>query len=351
MTEKQDVAEKAESLFDRILHRLISVIPYLLLSAVIAFLLFKYLYEKFGSNFWTARILGIIIMGGIAFLISTTVGRICKDRQFGCSLAFLIPVTISMEAAIQFGQPAADVITITFLFGMIFGGYNYFIVHYMLSPRVNVEKIKEDKVVCIRIFSPIVDVERLIEDVLSYLNSTFYRHKTKISDKEIQWVLGSGHYYLSARSHDVSSVELAFLFFTEGDKELYQSEQNKKDLKFIKGTIEWHLRSDNREYQSIPSSPLSSGILKRALRKYERATRVEKLKDAEKMLINNLKSYKYVIIIVFSIAFMVYLWRQSISQLYEQNPPLFLAMISIISVLLGVFAKDILQFLKIGNKK
>lgn len=321
MTEKQNVAEKAESLFDRILHRLISVIPYLLLSAVIAFLLFKYLYEKFGSNFWTALILGIIIMGSIAFLISTTVGRICKDRQFGCSLAFLIPVTISMEAAIQFGQPAADVITITFLVGMIFGGYNYFIVHYMLSPLVNTEKIEEDKVVCIRVFSPIGYVEGLIDDALSYLTSSrFSRRKTMISDKEIQWKLSSSPYYsyhLSARSYDDSSVDLAFLFFTEGGDELSQSEQNEKDLNFVKETIEWHLRLDNREYQSIPNS---SNILERALEKYKRAPTGEKLRDIGEIVKTNFKA----IISFLIIAFMIYIGRDIITHVYNEYPWIFM---------------------------
>ena len=348
MTEKREAGEESDSLTDRILHRLISVIPFLLLSSVIAFLLFKYLYEKFGSNFFIAFILGLIIMCGIAFLISTTVGRICKDRLFGNSLAYLIPVTVSTEAMILFGQPIADVILSTFFFGMLFGGgYTFVAVNYMLSPRVNVEveEIKEDKVVCIRVFSPIVDVERLIEDVLSYLKFS-HHSKTPTSDnEEKQWEFGiiPYHYYLSARANDDNSVDLAFLFFTVGSNKLFQSKQNENDLEFVKKTIVGHLRLDDIEYQSIPNS---SNILERAFEKYKKAPTGEKLKDIGEIVKTNFKMIISFLIII--IAFMIYIGKDIITLVYEEYQGLFILIAALLSSPLII---PILKILRESDKK
>jgi hypothetical protein len=347
MTEKQEAAKESESLSDRILHRLISIVPYLLLSSVIAFLLFKYLYEKFGSNSLGAVILGIIITAGIAFLIPITVGRIYNDRWVGSSLAFLIPVVVFMEAAIQFGQPVADMIPITFMGIMFVGIFSFVVVYDMLSisPLVNIEEIKEDKVVCIKIFSGLEDVEKLIDDVLSYL--TFSHREMPTSDNKVrQWVLRPNHCYLSARSHDDNSTDLAFLFFTEGGDKLYQSKQNVKDLNFVKKTIEGHLRLDNRECQSIPNSPLQSDLLERALERYkrERAPIGKELSNIGRTLRTNLK----VIIGLLIIAFMIYIGRDILTQVYEEYPWIFMI---IAGPLMYPLIDYLLKFLKESGKK
>ena len=351
MTEKQEAEGKLESLSDRIWQRLISVIPFLLLSSVIAFWVFKFLYEKFGSNSLGAVILVIITISGIASFISITAGYIYKNRQLGCTLAVLIPVVVSMEAAIQFGRPLVDMLIIMYMV-LFLAVFVYIFVDNMLLPLVNTDNIKKEDIVSIQIFSPIADVARLIGEVLRYL--TIFKVKTTIADNERQWRLRSRkyphYYYLCARSDKDNSVNLALMGFTEKSNDLCQSEQNEKDLNFLRETIVGYLRLHNINYKSKENPPLSSDILKVARREYEGVMNIGGLKDAKKSLINNLKSYKYVMITVFLIVFMVYLGRQSISQLSEQYPWLFLATISIISVLIGAFAKDLLQFLKVGGK-
>ncbi|MCK4732430.1 MAG: hypothetical protein KAT65_08230 [Methanophagales archaeon] len=351
MTEKQEAEGKLESLSDRIWQRLISVIPFLLLSSVIAFWVFKFLYEKFGSNSLGAVILVIITISGIASFISITAGYIYKNRQLGCTLAVLIPVVVSMEAAIQFGRPLVDMLIIMYMV-LFLAVFVYTFVDNMLLPLVNTDNIKKEDIVSIQIFSPIADVARLVGEVLRYL--TVFKVKTTIADNERQWKLRSRnyphYYYLCARSDNDNSVNLGFLGFTERSNNLCQSEQNEKDLNFLRETIVGYLRLHNINYKSKENPSLSSDILKVARREYEGVINIGELKDAKKSLINNLKSYKYVMITVFLIVFMVYLGRQSISQLSEQYPLLFLATISIISVLIGAFAKDLLQFLKVGGK-
>jgi hypothetical protein len=351
MTEKKGATEESESLSNRIWQRLIPVIPFLLLASGIAFLVFKFLYENFGSNSLLAVALGFVAIGGIAFFISITAGYTYKNRQLGCTLAILIPVVVSMEAAIQFGLPLVDMLIIIMYTPLVLVVFVYPFVDNMLLPLVNTDNIKKEDIVSIQIFSPIADVAGLIGEVLRYL--TIFKVKTTIADNERQWRLRSRkphYYYLCARSDKDNSVNLALMGFTERSNDLCQSEQNEKDLNFLKETIVGYLRLHNINYKSKENPPLSSDILKVARREYEGVMNIVELKDAKKMLINNLKSYKYVMITVFLIVFMVYLGRQSISQLSEQYPLLFLATISIISVLIGAFAKDLLQFLKVGGK-
>lgn len=351
MTEKQEAAEESKTLSDRIWHRLIVVIPFLLLSSGIAFGVFKFLHENFGSNSLLAVALGFVAIGGIAFFISITAGYTYKNRQLGCTLAILIPVVVSMEAAIQFGLPSVDMLLIITYTPLVLVVFVYPFVDNMLLPLVNTDNIKKEDVVSIQIFSPIADVAGLIGEVLRYL--TIFKVKTTIADNERQWRLRSRkphYYYLCARSDKDNSVNLALMGFTEKSNDLCQSEQNEKDLNFLRETIVGYLRLHNINYKSKENPPLSSDILKVARREYEGVMNIGELKDAKKSLINNLKSYKYVMITVFLIVFMVYLGRQSISQLSEQYPWLFLATISIISVLIGAFAKDLLQFLKVGGK-
>ena len=313
--------------------------------------MFKFLYENFGSNTLLAVALGFVAIGGIAFFISITAGYIYKNRQLGCTLAVLIPVVVSMEATIQFGRPLVDMLIIMYMV-LFLAVFVYTFVDNMLLPLVNTDNIKKEDVVSIQIFSPIADVARLIGEVLRYL--TIFKVKTTIADNERQWRLRSRnyphYYYLCARSDNDNSVNLGFLGFTERSNDLCQSEQNEKDLNFLRETIVGSLRLHNINYKSKENPLLSSDILKVARREYEEVMNIGELKDAKKSLINNLKSYKYVMITVFLIVFMVYLGRQSISQLSEQYPWLFLATINIISVLIGAFAKDLLQFLKVGGK-
>jgi putative effector of murein hydrolase len=83
MTEKLEINGRSESLFDKIWRRLIQVIPFLLLSTLIAFFMFKILSDKLGSNFFEAIALAIIGVVVIASLISIFVGYKYKSRDLG----------------------------------------------------------------------------------------------------------------------------------------------------------------------------------------------------------------------------------------------------------------------------
>lgn len=345
MTEKIDSAEKLDLLWDGIWQRLIRVIPSLLLSSLIAFLLFKFLSDKLGFGFLGVVTFGIIIMG-MASVISITVGRGSKNRQFGSTLAVLIPSVVSLESAIQFEATIGSLIFITYMGGVFLGGFAYFFVDNMLLPLVNTENIKSEDVICIQISSSIADVARLIEEVLSSLYIS--RFKTSGADKEKQWRFNSRNYsqycYLYARSEGDNSVDLAFLNFTEVPNELYRSEKHEKYLNFLRKTVDGYLRLNDIKCAPVQNPDLASKILEEATRRYKRARAGDWSRDLRKLVKTQ---FKLIISILIS-AIMVYTGRDVITQYYEQYPWIFI-------ILAGPLMYPILNYvsknLKEGVKK
>ncbi len=338
MTEKEE-AEESKSVSDRILHRLISVIPLLLLSAGFVFLSFKFRFYSEGALAFT---LWIIIVVGIILLIPLIGGHIYKNRWVGCCLAFLMPIVYFME--VRFLFPFFNVVDV-FAFAyvaLMAGMLNYVFAHNILSPLVITKNMKKEDVVCIQIFSRLKEVEKLIEYVLSHL--TFSHVKRTISDKERQWKLSlhSYTYYLHARSDDDRSVNLAFLFFTEGANELYQSEQNHKDLKFINETIKGYFGLHNIEYKSIQNPSFSTDTLDLALKKYKSVGFGEKLRDFGITLKTNFK----VIFLLLIPIFVVIIGRDTITQVYNAYPWIFI----LIAALIYPLIRYILKILKESDK-
>lgn len=327
MTEKQETAEKLESLSDRIWRRLFGVISSLLLSSVIAFFVFKFISENF-DNSLRAVALGIIAIGAIASVISITVGYKYKDRQLGLTLAFLIPVVLSMEAAIQFGEPLEDVIAIGFMGLFLLALFVYIFAYNMLLPLLDIENIKTEDVECIQIFSPISDVARLIEEWLSFLNLS--EVKTSGADDGKQWRFSSRSHpqicYLYVQSEDGNSLDLAFLNFTERSNDLYRSEKDKKYLNFLKGTFEVYLKQHNIKCESVQNSDLSSKTIKEATRKYKRAREGDRLRDIGKFVEAHFK----LIIIISIIAILLYTGRHAVTQYYDQYPWIFIIIASLL---------------------
>lgn len=323
MTEKQEAAEDSESLYDRIWQRFISVIPFLWLFSGIVFLLSKYLFYSEGA---LAFILMCIITLGIMLLIPLIAGHIYKNRWVGCCLAFLIPLVFFMEVMFQFPFYHVDDMFFIATFCAHLGILNYVLAHIILSPLVNTENMKKEDVVCIQIFSRLEDVEKLIKYVLSHL--TFSHVKRTISDKERQWKLGRlpSSYYLHARSDDDNSVDLAFLFFTEGANELYRSEQNHNDLNFIKETIRCYFGLHNIEYKSIQNPSFSSDILDLSLKKYKSVGVGEKLRDFGITVKTNFK----VIILLLIPIFVGIIGRDTITQVYNAYPWVFILIAALI---------------------
>jgi hypothetical protein len=354
MSEKQEMAGESESMSDRIWRRLVSIIPFLLLSSLIAFLLFKYLVERNSSE------TSIFIIGSIiVFLIPVIAGAFKKDRQVGNTLAVLMPFVFLIEYMVQFEiGPFFLFLYISFMLGFVAAFPNYFAVNFILGlilpPSINTNSIKGvDECIQISKQMSFDEVEKLIDHALSYL--IFYPIKTT-SENEKQWELSKyyrHHYYLCARANNDKSVDLAFLFFTEGDEKLHQPKRE-DDLKFVKSAIEGCLNSKNIEYKRI-QNPSFQSFIDRVLEKYKRAPVGERLKDARKTLIAALKSYKYVMILLFFIIVIIYRLIPNIVRLCQQHP-LLSSIISVaiaaeIVLLLQFFGKNILQFLKMGDKK
>lgn len=185
-------------------------------------------------------------------MIPVIAGAFKKDRQVGNTLAVLIPFVFLIEYMVQFEiGPFFLFLYISFMLGFFAAFPNYFAVNFILGlilpPSISINSIKGvDE--CIRISDTLDKVEKLIDRALSYL--IFYPIKTTISDNEKQWKLSKyyrHHYYLCARANNDNPVDLAFLFFTEGDEKLHQTKRNTYDLKFVKSAIEGCLNSKNIE--------------------------------------------------------------------------------------------------------
>ncbi|MBN1763074.1 MAG: hypothetical protein JW878_08385 [Methanomicrobia archaeon] len=296
MTEKPETLGGPESLFDRIWRRLIQIIPFLLLSTVIAFWAFKILSAKLGSNFFEAIALGIIVILNIASFISIVVGHIYKNRQIGVTPAFLTPLVLSMEATIQFGRPFSELLFTTFFgfaLGVLVSNFSY----NMLSSFVSTENIEEEDVTQIQLDSSIAEVTRLIGEMFSFLNLS--KIKKNITDNEIQWMIITrdyNHYYLYAKTEDDNSVELALLGFAAGYNELTRTKINEKYQDFLKETILGYFRINNIKCKTALKADLSGDMLKIVRKGYEGMVRSVELKYTKNVLVNYIKSYKYLIV-------------------------------------------------------